>query len=116
MSNYITTLTGTRIEGKALTVRPNENTIKIVTRMLDGSHSVQQIGSAANKLQVTFSVADKTTMNSICSTCEPIKIYHFQKVYTGIISSQDIAWSPLIPSDARYQGTFEVVVTGVDDR
>ena len=116
MSNYIERLTGTRIQGKGLTVRPNSDTIKISTRLLDGTYTVQQIGSAATKLQISISVAEKAVLNDICSTCEPIKVYHFGKIYTGYISSQAINWSPLIPGDLVYQGTFEIVVTGEEDR
>jgi len=116
MSNHLETLTGTRIQGKGLTVRPSDDTIKIVTRLQDGTYTVQQIGSAATKLQISVSVTDKTILNGLCSTCEPIKVYHFGKIYTGYISSQSIAWSPMIPGDAVYQGTFELVVTGEEDR
>ena len=90
MANYITDLNNIRISCRGLQVRPNRDSMKVVTRMLDGQYSVQQVGSQATTLAVTLSVQDKTEMDDICATCEPIKIYHYDKIYTGIITSPSI--------------------------
>lgn len=111
MSNFLTTLAGVRIEGAALTVRPAADTIKIVSRFLDGGISIQQIGNPATTLQVTIAVRDKTVLDGICATCEPVKVYHYGKIYTGVISSQAIAWTPVIAGNRRYRGIFDIAVT-----
>ena len=111
MSNFLTTLAGERIEGAGLTVRPNSDTVKVVSRFLDGSYSIQQIGQPAVTLQITVAVRDKSVLDGICGTCAPIKVYHYNKVYTGIISSTAITWSPVIVGNRRYRGAFEVSVT-----
>ena len=110
MSNFLTTLAGARIESAALTVRPNSDTVKIVSRFLDGGFSVQQIGQPATTLQITVAVRDKSVLDGICGACAPIKVYHYNKIYTGIISSSAITWLPIL-GNRRYRGSFEVSVT-----
>ena len=54
MANYITDIYSNKISCRGLQVRPNRDTMKIVTRMLDGQYSVQQIGTQATTLAVTL--------------------------------------------------------------
>jgi len=116
MANYINDTLGNRIVCRALQVKPNRDTIKINTRMVDGQFSIQQIGTAATSPQVSVTVQDKDELDDICETCEPIVIYHFTKRYTGIISSQAITWEPALIMGMWYKGTFEVAVSEVVDR
>lgn len=116
MANYITDIYSNKISCRGLQVRPNRDTLKIVTRMLDGQYSVQQIGTQATTLAITLSVQDKTALDKICSTCEPIMIYHFDKIYTGIITSPSIIWTPALVMDLWYQGMFELAVSEVASR
>ena len=110
MANYITNAIGTRLAIRTLQVRPNSNTRKIVTRLLDGSHAVQQVGSEATQLEVTVQVYDKTELDAICASCAQITVYHFGTEYTGIISSDAITWVPGISGNRFYTGTFMVMV------
>jgi hypothetical protein len=116
MANYIEDSLSNRIPCRGLQVKPNNDTIKISTRMLDGQYSIQQIGTDATTLQVSLTVLDKDEMNEICATCEPISIYHYTKKYTGIISSQAITWQQALIMGMWYQGTFELAVSEVVDR
>ena len=110
MKNNITTVNGERLDIKALTVRPERKTIKIVTKMLDGSSSVQQIGDQATTAEISVCVTDKTELDAICAACDAISIYHYGTTYTGIITSEMIAWEPLLPGDTYYKGTFSLAV------
>ena len=111
MQNNISKLNGDRLIVKALQVRPIRTTKKIVTEMLDGSSSVQQISEQATKVDITVCVFDKSELDDICSTCETINVYHYGTTYTGIISSEAISWEPLLPGDRIYKGSFSLVVT-----
>ena len=111
MQNNITKQNGDRLIVKALKVRPIKTTKKIVTQMLDGSSSVQQISEQATKAEITVCVFDKSELDNICSTCETINIYHYGTTYSGIISSESISWEPLLPGDRIYKGSFSLVVT-----
>jgi len=116
MANYITDINGNRIACKGLQVKPNSDTLKVVTRMLDGQFSVQQVGTAAVTLQVTLQVTDKTDLDEICATCEPIYFYHYTKRYLGIITSQAITWQQTFILGMWYQGTFDIAVSEVINR
>lgn len=113
MANYIINAIGTRLAIRTLQVRPNQSTKKITTRLLDGSHTVQQVGNVATQLEVTVQVNDKTELDAICASCEQITVYHYDAEYTGIISSDDIAWAPVMPGNRFYTGTFTVMVVSV---
>ena len=43
-------------------------------------------------------------------------IYHFDKIYTGIITSPSIIWTPALVMDLWYQGMFELAVSEVVDQ
>lgn len=110
MQNNISKMNGDRLIVKALKVRPIRTTKKIVTEMLDGSFSVQQISEQGIQTEITVCVFDKSELDDICSTCEPINVYHYGATYTGIISSEAISWEPLLPGDRIYKGSFNLVV------
>lgn len=109
MSNYLADINGNRLSACALTVRPKAATRKIITQMLDGSHTVQQIGTAATSLKVTAVVRDKAELDTICATCAPIRVAHYGKTYTGIIADEAIDWEPVMVGDRWYRGAFEVL-------
>lgn len=111
MNNNITKTNGVRLDVKGLTVRPVRSTKKIVTQMLDGSHSVQQIGGQAIRIQVSICVTDKSELDAICASCETISVYHYGATYTGVIDSEEITWEPLLKGDTMYKGSFSLVVT-----
>lgn len=110
--NYITNSDlETLAEVRAFTARPHASTKKIVSKMLDGSMTVQQISSAAAvTVDVVVYVTDKTALDTLCADCEIITINHFGTAYTGIISSEEIRWEPMIMSDAIYKGEFSLAV------
>lgn len=110
MANYITRSSGVRINIRTLIVRPLSETRKILTQLLDGTYTVQQIGSAATKLDITVTTTDKSELGEICSICETITVNHYGTAYTGIISSEGITWEPVIPGNRYYRGTFSVAV------
>lgn len=110
MKNYIQKANESRADILALSVRPARESKKIVTQMLDGSYSVQQIGNQAISLEITVCVTDKSEMDLISATCEKIVVYHYGMTYTGIISSDKISWEPLLPGDRYYKGAFSMVV------
>jgi len=112
MINYISDLDNVRIQARSLIVRPVSSTRKIVSQLIDGSHTVQQISSAAEILQVSVIVKSKNRLDEICETCEPINIVHYGRTYTGIISSNEITWEPIMAGNRWYRGSFEFVVTG----
>ena len=111
MKNNITKQNGDRLAILALTVRPYRDTKKIVTQMLDGSYSVQQIGLESKTNEISVCVSDKVELDAICATCETISVYHYGTTYTGVISSERINWEPLLPGDSYYKGSFSLVVT-----
>lgn len=111
MKNYIAKQSVDRIELLALSVRPNRSTKKIVTKMLDGSSSVQQIGNESKSTDITICVTDKQELDAICASCEQVTVYHYGEYYTGVISSEAIQWAPLLPGDRVYKGSFSLVVT-----
>jgi hypothetical protein len=113
---YITDLSGNRLAYRGLTVIDNNETLKIKTKMLDGSWSIQQIGSAAKTLTVSVIVQDTSELDDICESCESIKIYHTRKIYTGIISSESISWVKLAPGIDKRRGTFELTVSEEETR
>ena len=111
MANYITNSSGVRLSIRAITARPFANTKKIVSRLLDGSYAVQQIGTAAVRVDITVVVADKTALDAICANCEPITLNHYGTIYTGVIQSEEIAWEPAMIANRWYRGAFSLVVT-----
>ena len=110
MANYITRSSGVRINIRTLIVRPLSETRKILTQLLDGTYTVQQIGSAATKLDITVTATDKSELDEICSNCETITVNRYGTAYTGIISSEGITWEPVTPGNRYYRGTFSVAV------
>jgi len=117
MQNYITDDAGTLIYCRGLQVRPTRSTGKITSKLLDGSFTVQQISTnEATTLQVTVGVISKATFDAACASCEPLYIYHFDKRYHAIITSQEISWEPVATGNDNYRGTFEAAAIEVVDR
>lgn len=110
MSNYITNSEGTRLPIRTLQVRPIRNTRKIVTRLLDGSNTIQQVGSESIQLDITVQVYDKAPLDAVCASGETITVMHFGTSYTGVISTESIVWIPAMPGDRYYTGTFSMLV------
>lgn len=108
--NYITNSAGARLNIRALTARPFTNTKKIVSRMLDGNYTVQQMGVGAGRVEITAIVADKTQLDAICASCEPITLTHYGKTYYGVIQSEEITWEPVMIGNRWYRGSFSLVV------
>ena len=108
--NYITDSAGARLNIRALTARPFANTRKIISRMLDGNYTVQQIGDSNGRVEITVIVADKTRLDAICATCEPITLTHYGRTYYGVIQSEEIAWEPVMIGNRWYRGSFSLVV------
>ncbi len=114
--NYIADQSGNKLAYRGLSVLPVSDTLKIKTRMNDGSYTVQQIGSAAKMLTVSFIVTDTAAMDAVCESCEPIMVYTLDKIYTGIISSTAIIWIRIAPGIKKWRGTFELTVSAEEDR
>lgn len=112
--NKITDINGSLIAYRGLTVTPECDTMKIKTRMLDGSWSIQQIGDETTKLNVSIAVTDMAALNVVCNLCMAIQIHTRDKIYTGIISSTSIAWARISRNWIR--GSFELAVSEVTDR
>ena len=110
MANYITDSSGTRLSVKAIIARPFSKTRKIVSELLDGSYSVQQINAASKRVDITVVVASKTALDAICESGEQITLTHYGTSYTGIIQSEEIIWEPAMISNSWYRGTFSLVV------
>lgn len=110
MRNHIRKTNADRIDTLAISVRPKAETTKIVKKMLDGSYTVQQIGSSGVTLEITVCVSDKDPLDQICASCEGIIVHHYGKEYQGVISSEAISWEPLLAGDSVYKGMFSLVV------
>lgn len=116
MSNYLANTSDVAYEGILAKARDNANTKVIETRLLDGSHTVQTIGSAATKVSIEFhcSLAVRRLIEACASSATPLKAYGTDKVFTGIISGGEIKSDYSTPS--TWKLTFDLLVTEVVDR
>ena len=113
--NYIATLAESVYTGTLFDVEDSQSVRSIQTQLLNGQHTVQTIGSAAKRLNVTFycSRSTRRQIEQVQAESAYIKIYWMNRVWTGLISSKGFKiakWSRNIV-DAEEQIQFEVLVT-----
>jgi len=120
MDNYLADYNGTTYGG-ILAAATEKNTARVIeTQMLDGSFTVQTIGSPSPKLDVEYygSTATRRLLETATAESAPVVVYWKDKVYTGLISGGQIAyerWSRN-KTELAEKVTFTLLVTGVVDR
>jgi len=116
MSNYLADNSDVAYEGILAKARDNATTRVIETQLLDGSYTVQTIGSAATKVSIEFhcSLTVRRLIEACASSATPIKAYAKDKVFTGLISGGAIKSD--LTTAASWKLTFDLLVTGVIDR
>ncbi len=120
MANYLTDNSDVLIQGKLAKAKDNSAQRVIETEMLDGSFTVQTIGSPATRVEVEHycSTATRRTLQSTAATGTPIKVYWRDKIYTGLISGGKIAWEQWsrIKTDYGDKVSFVLLVTAEADQ
>lgn len=112
--NYLATLTDS-YTGILSNVEDSQSVRSIETQLLSGGYTVQTIGSATKRLNVTFYCSRSTRRQIEQAQAESayIKIYWRDRVWTGLISSKELSvtrWSRK-RVDLEEQIQFEVLVT-----
>src|SRR5674476_728326 len=94
MLNFISNINDNGYSGFLTKAKDNASIRTIETQMLDGTFTVQTIGSSATKVSVEFycSTATRRELQTCINTCQPIKVYWLDRVWTGLISGGKLDW------------------------
>lgn len=116
---YLADNTDAQLGGILAYVRDNKSQRVIETELLDGSFTVQTIGTSSMRLEIEHycSLAVRRSLETKRDAAEPIKIYWKDKVYTGLISGavNHETWSRN-KTDLAEKLTFTVLVTAEADQ
>jgi hypothetical protein len=98
MTNYLSDLNGNPYPGILAKAKDNATIRTIETQMLDGSYTVQTIGSPSTQVQIEFysSTATRRLLQICLKTGQPIKVCWRDRIWTGIISGGELnssVWS-----------------------
>jgi hypothetical protein len=120
MENKLTNSSNVLIAGILAKAKSNAGQRVIETEMLDGSFTVQTIGSSATRIEVEHycSTATRRILQSTAAAGEPVKVYWRDKVYTGLISGGTISWEQWSRIKTNYADkvTFVLLVTAEADQ
>ena len=115
MLNYISDSNDNELSGFLSKAKDNASIRTIETQMLDGSFTIQTIGSSVSKVSVEFycCTATRRELQACISTCQPIKVYWLDRVWTGLISGGKLDWERFSRYETKIQEklAFEVLVT-----
>lgn len=116
MNMYLADNSDVAYDGILAKARDNASSRVIETQLLDGSYTVQTIGSAATKVSIEFhcTLAVRRLIEVCASSATPIKAYAKDKIWSGLISGGAIK-SDLSGADS-WKLSFDLLVTGVIDR
>ena len=120
MANYLSDYNGVVFSGILAKAQESAAIRTIETQMLDGSYTIQTVGSNSKKVSVEFysSTAVRRTLETFAFSGQAIKVYLRDRIWTGFISGGEIKWESWSKNHAKVQEklVFEILVTGEASR
>jgi len=114
--NRIESIGGAEYDGILSKAVDNETTQKIETIMLDGSVSIQVIGSPITSVDVEYYCKRQTRrqLQACAATGAPVVVLHRDKIWTGVISGNVIVEPYISTTDERL--AFTILVSEENSR
>jgi len=113
--DFISDTNGAVFSGILASAKASSSVRLIETRMLDGSFTVQTIGSAATWVSVEFYCSTETRrlLQLFAHSGQPVRVGYRDRIWTGLIRGGEIQWERWTRNHRELQEKlrFEVLVT-----